>query len=120
MRFVSIKRLIPEGGINPNTNKPYKNMEEKLSSYFNSFDKAKVKIPVYIRNENTIYKNPTNIDDNNIAGYAISFTNEDMTIFIKDGILKKYKNPRIEVVTNVLPDHETITRINKLLICEAK
>lgn len=120
MRFVSIKRLIPAGGVNPNTNKPYKNMEEKLSEYFITFNNTRYKIPVFIKNKNTSSPLETNIDDINVAGYATSFTEDYMTIFIKDEILKNYKDPRIEIVSTVHPDCETISSIKKLLICEAK
>ena len=100
--FVNIKRLIPEGGINPNLNLPYANMKEKLIEYQNMFEEAFCDIPVSIRRkfskeafieENEYWQDPSH-EPNEIIGFVYFIHDDSMDISIENKMLfDTLKNP---------------------------
>ena len=85
-----------------------------LSLYFENVSSINRKVPIFLETKNQSYINPPDIQY--IAGYALSFTDDEMVVFIKEGILKNFKNPKINIATLIDNDsQEDAIYIHKIL-----
>ena len=122
MKIVEVERLIHRGQPNPNTGKPYFNMETKLQEFFDYHASQFCEVPVSIRNEEDIYIPEIKADD--VVGFAIGFTEAHMTIKIyNEELFDKFKDPRVEICTiinhDMSYDNETyIEKVYKIVISE--
>lgn len=112
---VEFKRMIPSGGINPNTNLSYLNMEGALCNYFNSHNN-RVPITFRMTTHDTAYDPTIRLDD--VVGYATSFTDDAVTVEMngKSDLGKYLDEYFIEIVSTVDKDKQTILNITKLVI----
>ena len=118
-----VKRLIPAGGINPNTNKPYTNMEIKIQEMFDYFSTAFCDVPISVRNEEDVTIPEVRPED--IIGFVRTFSDTDMTIeILREDLFNLYKNPVVEIISiadNNLFENETyIKQVLKLVMSESR
>ena len=121
MKIVEVERLIHKGQPNPNTGKPYFNMETKLQEFFDYNASQFCEVPISIRNEEDTYIPEMRAED--VVGFAIEFSDTNMTIKIyNEELFDKFEDPRVEICTIINPDmshDETyIEKVYKIVLAE--
>ena len=121
MKLVQVPRLIPKGGINPNINKPYFNLETKIQEMFDYFEQAFCDVPIGIRAEEEI--NEPQMRPEHVIGFVKNISDTDVVIEVyNEELLNVFKNPRVEICTIVdLDRYENeiyVEKVTKLFLSE--
>lgn len=133
MKVVSVKRMIPEGGLNPNLNLPYANMKQKLNEHKKFYESTGCKVPISIRRkyakedflaENEYWQDPSHKPEE-IVGFLYFFYNDRMDVEIfNEKLFNIFKDPRIEIVSMRDTDDDLdkskiyVKKVIKLLMSE--
>lgn len=90
MRHI-IPRLIKAGGINPNLNSTYENMEEKLEEVFKKYNGL---VPLFIKSDDHF----DTTDYTKVIGMIMGYSSEYFVVEVypyKEFIFNEIKNPKI-------------------------
>ena len=123
IRLVQVPRLVPKGGLNPNINKPYFNMEIKIQEMFEFFEQAFCDVPIAIRVEEEI--NEPQMKPEHVVGFVKKISDTDVVIEVYNNeLFDKFKDPRVEICSIINPDMTTneiyVEKVTKLLLSEYK
>lgn len=118
--IVTLPRIVPNGGVNPNTKKPYKNMEESLEKYLTQ-QRSTGYVPLYkytITDTTCITQiNPIK----NIVGRVMTVTDTSATVEIIDkDYFMRLTEPAIDihVLINTMRYTDDLITIDRVIgIC---
>lgn len=119
--IVTIPRIVPNGGINPNVKKPYENMEERLEEYLTQ-QRSTGYVPLYkSTDDRAAISNTCTSRVEDIVGRVMAITKKSATVEIIDkDYFMRLIDPAIDIhiLTNSTRYTDNSIRVDKIIgIC---